>query len=242
MRALVTGASSGIGRETARLLGRRGDEVAVHFHRHPTGAESLLPELRTRGRDAFAVGGDLSDREEVLALAAAVAGRWPELDILVHNAGGYPRRSFRELTDDDFEACFRTHVFGAATLTRALLPLLERSSGGRIVFVSSVLAFTGSRHGAHYAAAKAALLGLSRSLARELAPRITVNVVAPGSVDTAILAGDSPTVRQERERGIPVGRIGTATEVGEAIAFLTSPGASYITGTTLHVNGGLRPN
>ncbi|MCI4331403.1 MAG: SDR family oxidoreductase [Thermoplasmata archaeon] len=240
MRALVTGASSGIGRETAKLLGAQGAEVAVHFHTHRAEAEALLPELRTGGRDPFVVGGDLSDREQVLALAAAVSGRWPELDVLVHNAGSYPRRMFRELTDDEFEACFRTNVYGAATLTRALLPLLDRSGSARIVFVSSILAFTGSRHGAHYAAAKAALLGLARSLARELAPRITVNVVAPGCVDTDILSDDSPEVRAERERAIPLGRIARPREVAEAVAFLASPSASYLTGTTLHVNGGLR--
>jgi 3-oxoacyl-[acyl-carrier protein] reductase len=104
-----------------------------------------------------------------------------------------------------------------------------------------MLAFQGSQYGAHYAAAKAGLLGLARSLARELAPRHTVNVVAPGSIDTAILAGDSPERRRERERSIPLGRLGRPSEVAQAIAFLASPAASYVTGATLHVNGGLRP-
>lgn len=241
MRALVTGASVGIGRETARALGRQGTDVAVHFHRHRAEAAELVEELRHAGRDAFAVGADLGEREEVLALAAAVGRTWPELDVLVHNAGNYPRRRFRELTDAEFEACLRSNLLGPATLTRALLPLLERSPGGRIIFVSSILAYTGSRHGAHYAAAKAAVLGLARSLARELAPRITVNVVAPGSVDTAILAGDSEDVRHGRERTIPLGRIGRPGEIAETIAFLASPGASYITGATVHVNGGVYP-
>jgi 3-oxoacyl-[acyl-carrier protein] reductase len=241
VRTLVTGASSGIGRETARLLGERGADVAVHYFRHLPEAEALVAELRSEGRDAFAVGGDLSDRDQVLGVAAGVSRRWPELDVLVHNAGGYPRKPFRELSDDEFESCFRTHVFGAATLTRALLPLLDRSPAARVIFISSVLAFSGSRHGAHYAAAKSAILGLSKSLARELAPRITVNVVAPGTIDTAILAGDTSEIREERARSIPLGRIGTPREVAEAVAFLSSPAASYVTGATLHVNGGQRP-
>ncbi|MCI4369449.1 MAG: SDR family oxidoreductase, partial [Thermoplasmata archaeon] len=150
----------------------------------------------------------------------------------------YPRRPFASITDAEWLDCFRVNVFGAVGLTRRLLPLLERSTSGRVVFVSSVLAFTGSRHGAHYAGSKAALLGIARSLARELAPRITVNVVAPGAVDTAILASDTPELRAERRRAIPLERVAEAGEVAEAIAFLASPAASYITGTTLHVNGG----
>ena len=132
------------------------------------------------------------------------------------------------------------HVVGPASLTRQLLPLLKRSASGRIIFVSSRLAYDGSRHGSPYATAKAAQIGLARSLALELAPGITVNVVAPGSIDTAILSGDSPEQRSERACQIPLQRIGTADEVAAVIAFLASPSASYITGTTVPVNGGYR--
>ena len=127
---------------------------------------------------------------------------------------------------------------GRLEMTRRLLPQLRRARSGRLVFVSSVLAFTGSTHGAHYAAAKAGIIGLARSLARELAPTITVNVVAPGAIDTAILAADTPAQRAERSTRIPLGRVGTPEEVADAISYLISPRASYITGTVLHVNGG----
>ncbi|MCI4317618.1 MAG: SDR family oxidoreductase [Thermoplasmata archaeon] len=240
MRALVTGASQGIGRATATRLAREGGEVAIHYHRHRLEAEELAREVSTEGKESFPVGADLGNRAETRGLASVIRERWGSLDALVLNAGVYPRRRFAQLTDADIETCFKVNVFGPMTLTRELLPLLERAPAGRIVVISSVLAFTGSRHGAHYAATKAALVGWARSLSRELAPGITVNVIAPGSVETAILADDSPEVRTDRVRGIPLGRIGTPKEIADVVAFLVSPGASYITGATLHVNGGVR--
>jgi NAD(P)-dependent dehydrogenase (short-subunit alcohol dehydrogenase family) len=240
MRALVTGGSRGIGAATVQRLGRAGADVAVHAFRHPEEAEIVAAEARSVGRESWVVPGDLASDAGVRAVAEAVRARWDSLDIVVHNAGAYDRAPFAAVTDAALLATFRLNVFAPFSLTRELLPLLHRSAAGRIVFVSSVLAYGGSTNGAHYASAKAALLGLSKSLAKELAPTITVNVVAPGSIDTAILAGDSPARRAERERLIPAGRIGAPGEVAEAIAFLASPAASYITGTTLHVNGGSR--
>jgi len=240
VRALVTGAATGIGRATARRLALDGIEVAVHYRTHRTEADSLVSEIRGSGGAAFAIGADLSAREEVEKLARALLERWDVLDVLVHNAGTYPRAKSPELVPELFEAPFRLHVFGPAELTRRLRPALERANPGRVVFVSSILAFTGSRHGAHYAAAKAAQLGLARSLATELAPRVRVNVVAPGAIDTAIIADQTPEERKRREATIPLARVGRPEEVAEAIAYLVSDRASYLTGTTLHVNGGLR--
>jgi 3-oxoacyl-[acyl-carrier protein] reductase len=239
MRAFVTGASGGIGAATARRLASQGWELALHGHTHQLELEKLAQGLAREGRRPFVLLGDLADPSVPAELAKAVAARWEALDLLVLNAGAYDRARFEEIRPNDLERTVRVNFTSSFDLVQRLLPLLRRSERGRIVFVTSVLAFTGSTHGAHYAAAKAALLGLARSLARELAPAITVNVVAPGSIDTAILAGDTPEVRAARGRTIPLGRVGDADEVAGVIAFLASPDASYITGTTVHVNGGV---
>lgn len=238
MRILLTGASGGIGQATARALAAPDRELGLHSHRHPGAARALGHEVERRSRSVHLWSADLGSLAGTRALAEQVASTWDSLDLLVHNAGDYPRQAFADITPETFEACLRTNLLGPAELTRLLLPLLDRAPRPRLVFVSSVLAFTGSTHGAHYASAKAGLLGLARSLARELAPRYRVNVVAPGPIDTAILAGDSPERRRAREAEIPLRRIGTPEEIAGAIAFLAGPGSDYLTGTVIHANGG----
>ena len=170
MRALVTGGSRGIGAATVRRLARAGADVAVHAFRHPEEAEMVAAEARAMGRESWVVRGDLATDEGVRSVVNGVRAKWDHLDVLVHNAGAYDRAMFPAITDAALLATFRLNVFGPFALTRDLLPLVQRSAAGRIVFVSSVLAYTGSSNGAHYASAKAALLGLSKSLAKELAP------------------------------------------------------------------------
>jgi len=235
---LITGASQGIGAAVARRMAGPGRELLLHGHSHIAEAERLAAELRTTGARCTVLAADLADPAAVDRLAVEVAEHAPHLQVLVHNAGSYPRVRFDAMTVEELTSCLQVNLLAPARLTLRLRPLLASAPSGRIIFVSSVLAFLGSSHGAHYAAAKSGIVGLARSLALELAPRITVNVVAPGAIDTAILAGDSPELRTARESRIPLGRVGTPEEVAEAIAYLASPAASYITGTTLHVNGG----
>jgi 3-oxoacyl-[acyl-carrier protein] reductase len=240
VRALVTGGGQGIGAATVRRLAADGFDIAVHAHRHVAEAETVAAEARSAGRDAFVLPGDLATPAGVRDVVDAITKKWDSLDVLVNNAGVYDRGPFLAITDDDLLDCFRVNLFAPFSVTRELVPLLRRSPSGRVVFVSSLLAFNGAAAGAHYAAAKAGLLGLARSIAKELAPGITVNTVVPGPVDTAILAEDTPARRAERQRQIPLGRIGEPADVANAIAFLVSPGASFLTGTTVHVNGGQR--
>jgi 3-oxoacyl-[acyl-carrier protein] reductase len=240
-KALVTGASRGIGRATALALARDGFDVAIHYHSHRTQAREVRDRIQGFGREAWDIRADLRSESEIRTLGRTVRRRWSWLDVLVLNAGVYPRRPWSELSPRAFLETLRINLWAPFAVAREFIPWLERARPfGRLIFVSSILAFTGSSHGADYAASKAGLLGLGRSLARELAPRVHVNVVAPGSVDTDILATDTPRQRKEREARIPLRRIAKPVEVAEAIAFLASPASSYITGTTLHVNGGLR--
>ncbi|MGI0140485.1 MAG: SDR family NAD(P)-dependent oxidoreductase [Thermoplasmata archaeon] len=240
MRVLVTGSSRGIGAATVRRLASPGTSLIVHYGQHRAEAEAVASDARRAGAEATIFGADLGEPGAALRLAEHVLAGGTTLDGLVHNAGSYPRQRFLESAAADFEDLYRTNVVGPADLTRALLPALEAAEPGHVVFISSILAFDGARRGAPYAAAKAGQLGLARSLARELAPRVVVNVVAPGSIDTAILAGDTPELRSKRNAAIPLGRIGRPEEVADAVAFLVSDRANYLTGATLHINGGLR--
>lgn len=239
--SLITGAGSGIGLATARRLAGRGDALGLHARSHGAEVSALAEEHRRAGGQAHTFSADLSRPAEVETLTAEVLRAFPCLDVLILNAGTYPRRRFRELTREQFQETLQVNLLAPFQLVRGLLEALDRSpQGARVLFVTSVLAFNGSEHGADYAASKAALLGLTRSLARELAPRIRVNAVAPGPIDTAILSNDTPGARARRESAIPLGRVGRPEEVAAVLDFLSRPDSSYLTGTTVHVNGGVR--
>jgi len=233
--ALVTGASKGIGAATARRLAHDGFDVVVHYHADKEGARRTQEAVRKAKRKSWLVQGDLGAARDLDAVADA-AGAMRKLDCLVHNAAFYERRSFADMTGQSWINTRLVDLDAPAVLTHLLLPKLARDAS--IVFVSSVAAVRGSKHGAHYAAAKAGLLGLARSLALELAP-IRVNAVAPGYIDTAILAGDTPAKRRERAAEVPLGRLGSPDDVAGAVSFLAGPDARYVTGQVLHVNGGL---
>lgn len=235
---LVTGASKGIGAAIARRLARDGFDVLVHYHADAAGAKRTVAAVRKVRRKAEALQADLGDEAQVRRLAAAVARLAPRLQGVVHNAGVYDRKGLGKTDGAAWKATRAVDLDAPALLTHELLPNL--ADGASLVFVSSIVAVRGSAHGAAYATAKAGLLGLTRALALELAPRrVRVNAVAPGYIDTAILAGDSPARRKARVAEVPLGRIGTPADVAGAVSFLVGPDAAYVTGTTLHINGGL---
>lgn len=235
--ALVTGASKGIGAAIARRLARDGFDVLVHYQTDAAGAKRTVAAVHKLGRNAESLQADLSDEHQVRRLAVAVAKQAPKLHCIVHNAGLYERKSFAQTDGAAWKATRSVDLDAPALLTQALLPRL--AAGACIVFVSSIVAVRGTAHGAAYAAAKAGLLGLTRALALELAPGIRVNAVAPGYVDTAMLAEDSSARRKARVAEVPLGRIGKPEDVAGAVSFLVGPDAAYVTGATLHVNGGL---
>ncbi|HXF94543.1 MAG TPA: SDR family NAD(P)-dependent oxidoreductase [Gemmatimonadales bacterium] len=245
-RALVTGGGRGIGRATAILLARAGASVAVGYRSRKAEAEQTCGEIRRQGREAVALAGDLSDRataERVVAEAVAALGG---LDLLVVNHGIWPPQGvpLHEMTPEQWEATRRANLDGVFYVCRAAIPRI--ADGGRIVLVSSTAGQRGEAFHADYAATKGAVIALTKSLAVELAPRITVNCVAPGWVDTEMArpawtgggSREAGGARAKIEAGIPLGRIATAQDVAGPIVFLCSELARHITGEVLNVNGG----
>lgn len=240
--AMLTGAARGIGAATAVALGRAGARVAVLDIDGP-GAEAVAKTVAGLGADVVAVPTDVTDGAAVQRAVDTVVGRWGRIDVLVNNAGGFPRmRRTEEITEPEWDEILRLNVTSVFLCCRGVLPIMRRQRAGRIVNLSSVVARTGAVLTAlHYAAAKAAILGITRHLARELAPDgIAVNAVAPGTTATErVLAARTPEESRRLAAAIPAGRFGEPGEIADAIVFLASDAARYITGATLDVNGGM---
>lgn len=233
--ALVTGSSGGIGRAIALRLARDGFHVLVHFRNDAAGAEETLGLIRASGGEAEVLGFDVSDSS---AVDRALEGR--DLEVLVNNAGIHDDGLAGLLSDAAFDSVMRTNVYGPFYLMRLTVRRMIRARRGCIVNIASLAGQTGNAGQINYAASKAALIGMTRTLALEAGARgIRVNAVAPGLIETGMLAG-VPRLEELRAR-IPLGRLGRPEEVAGAVAFLCSPDAAYITGHTLSVNGGILP-
>jgi len=235
---LVTGASRGIGKAIALQLGIKGYAVGVNYLKRKDEADEVVKSITNNGGSALALQADVGDRKQVAEMVEILSSQFGDIHGLINNAGIYERKKFNELTVDDWDATIKTNLTGTFLCTKTALP--HMGSGGRIVNIASVLAHIGSGQGAHYAASKAGIIGFTKSLARELAARnITVNVVAPGATETDIIAHDTPGMRKAREKITPIGRVGQPEEIADAVTFLLSEKASYITGETINVNGGM---
>ena len=238
--ALVTGASRGIGRAIAIQLAARGAQVAVNYRSGEAAAQAVVNEIAGAGGKARAFPADVADEAAAAALVKEVNAAFGRLDILVNNAGITRDNLMMRMKLADFEAALATNLRGCWLMCRAALRPMMRSRYGRIVNISSVTALMGNAGQTNYAASKAGVIGMSKSLAREIASRgITVNVVAPGFIATDMTADLPEDVLKLAREHIPLGRIGSAEDVAAAVAFLASEGAAYITGQTLSVNGGM---
>jgi 3-oxoacyl-[acyl-carrier protein] reductase len=236
-RALITGASRGIGAAIAKALARAGNTVILNYRSQREQAEQVLRDIEAEGGRGVLAPFDVRDRTEVSAAIDRLLSEPEPIDILVNNAGVAKDNAFPSIPWEDWELVTRTTLDGFYNVTKPLVMPMVRRKYGRIINIASVTGVTGNRGQTNYAAAKAGLIGATKSLSKELAKRrITVNAVAPGLVDTEMTHG-APV--EEILKHIPMARIGRAEEVADLVAFLASDRAAYITGQVIGINGGL---
>jgi len=237
--AVVTGASQGIGRDTAQALAEAGAKVAVAARNEEKLAE-LVQEIAAKGGEAFAVKMDVADIDQIKSGFKSILEKFGKIDILVNNAAITRDGLAIRMKPDDWDAVIRTNLTGAHFCIQQVLSTMMKARAGRIINISSVVAESGNAGQANYVAAKAGIIGLTKAIAIEIASRnITVNAVAPGFVESHMTAVLPDKVKEELKVRIPLGRMGTGKDVAASIVFLASDEAAYITGHVLDVNGGM---
>lgn len=237
--ALVTGASRGIGAATAVKLAQQGCYAIVNYLSQTEQAHEVVKQIEALGRRAIAIRADVSDYEQVERMIEKAVTELGGLHILVNNAGYSSHGTIERLPIEEWRKMMAVTLDGAFYCARAAAPHMKQAGWGRIVNVCSLRAMTGSDHGAHYAAAKSGLIGLTKSLALELAPAITVNAISPGYTNTEMNQKAFAEKGEQIRSKIPLKRVAQPEEIAAVIAFLCSDEASYITGETINVNGGI---
>lgn len=238
--ALVTGASRGIGRATAIALAKKGYAVAVNFAGNAQAAEEVKQAIETDGGKAITVKGDVSKAEDVEAVFAAVKNEFGRLDVLVNNAGITRDGLLLRMKEENWDAVIDTDLKSDFLTIKAAAPIMMKQRKGVIINISSVVGIMGNIGQINYSAAKAGVIGMTKTAARELAARgIRVNAVAPGFIETSMTDVIPEKIKEGMIHSIPLGRMGQAEEVAAAVCFLASDDAAYITGQVLKVDGGM---
>ncbi|EID43272.1 3-oxoacyl-[acyl-carrier-protein] reductase [Parageobacillus thermoglucosidasius TNO-09.020] len=238
--ALVTGASRGIGRAIALELARQGAKIAVNYAGSEAKANEVVGEIKNMGGEAFAIQADVADAQAVEQMIKTVLERFERIDILVNNAGITRDNLLMRMKEEEWDDVININLKGVFNCTKAVTRPMMKQRYGRIVNIASVVGVMGNPGQANYVAAKAGVIGLTKTAARELASRnITVNAVAPGFITTDMTERLSEEIKSEMLKQIPLARFGEPEDVAKVVAFLVSDAASYMTGQTLHVDGGM---
>ena len=238
--ALVTGASKGIGEVIAISLAKAGAKVAVNYHTGAESASRIVETIAASGGEALAIGGDVSQEDQVDSIVKRIIQSWGRLDILVNNAGITRDKLLLRMSADEWDKVISVNLRGVYLSTKSVLPHMIRQRHGRIVNMSSVVGLSGNPGQANYAASKAGIIGFTKSMAREVASRnITVNAVAPGYIITTMVQKLPEDVQKGILARIPMSRFGTPEDVAEVVTFLCTDGAGYVTGQVIGIDGGL---
>lgn len=238
--ALVTGASRGIGRSIALQLAEEGYNVAVNYAGSKEKAEAVVEEIKAKGVDSFAIQANVADADEVKAMIKEVVSQFGSLDVLVNNAGITRDNLLMRMKQQEWDDVIDTNLKGVFNCIQKATPQMLRQRSGAIINLSSVVGAVGNPGQANYVATKAGVIGLTKSAARELASRgITVNAVAPGFIVSDMTDALSDELKEQMLTQIPLARFGQDTDIANTVAFLASDKAKYITGQTIHVNGGM---
>ena len=238
--ALVTGASRGIGREIALELAREGCNVAVNFAGSEAKANEVVDEIKGLGREAIAIQCNVSDAEAVQAMVKETIGQFGSIDILVNNAGITKDNLLMRMKETEWDDVININLKGVFLCTKAVTRQMMKQRSGRIINISSIVGVSGNPGQANYVAAKSGVIGLTKTTARELAPRgITVNAIAPGFISTDMTDQLPDDVRNEMLKQIPLSRFGDPKDIAKIVTFVASDSASYMTGQTLHIDGGM---